>query len=978
DHIKEKDRSEYLEIRVDGEFYERFHMNDTPCREIGCRPEKIDVKFENGIDLFSITTNLKKSSINCSLDFTLVKSPTRLQFSTVINPIGGWRLRAELSLSFQMKRLWWNFFLKKFPKTNPSSITGQFQIYEDNKRVAEIRQFGFCTRIIPWFIEQIQLIEWKEKQRKQIREYRLQLQITSAHRELYRHVLLEKSFPPAAQEGIIGFSQEEIQEAEKNLFKINPYVSWDQSFVELVIWFKVDGYQWQEFQRDASQSLKWEFKPEDSARECRCEWVLFDLENRDNRLTVLKSGIEKRICWPGRVELRPFSAEKLLVWWDLEQKTIEKQIKTQWNVDLNEVGFFLKVHEEHLGNRTYRKDLECHLVELFSSHQNCYVNVEPGKCFSVEITARHYHHEIALTPVSCSIVTPIKPEQARGPGSGHRSLSRKWFHCSQREVHHLNGKDSHNKAKVLLHLHLHSPNMFRAEPFRESFLRPVTWPIRTSDGAEVHNTPGEWVFKNCLDSWLPLLRVFRKLARENVDYQVSLDISPPIAYVLTSPRFKDYMSRYLLRFQSYARGQIALMKSRWDNPDLIWAAERYLTDLEAIDTFYNHELGKDIAGAFRQLELQGFLELSTCTATHGMPAEMECLPDSLKAQIALAARSHHRIFGDRPRGIWLAENSFFPGVEHFLNAEALNYFFIEAEAVLCGSCQPTEKEYNPVVLPGSEIVAFGRSQLGRTQVWDAEIGYAGHPDFREYHFRHFGLPLKRITSKTSNDKQPYNPDNGESTARKLAQDFHNKLCDKAHELGHQAFRSTPLITCSYDAELFGHHWSEGPMFLEELLREFHRKNDIIGLITPSHYLVDQGQIPETMPNPSTWGHDALHVRWSDPKVAWTFKELSRADKLLNEYLRRRQSENFSDFQKKAVEQMAAELIRAQSSDLTFVIISGDFEEDMRREILKYLDYFYRLKHLIDNNKEDNEFLVFRRFENDMFPEIPDYYLYTPS
>ena len=45
-----------------------------------------------------------------------------------------------------------------------------------------------------------------------------------------------------------------------------------------------------------------------------------------------------------------------------------------------------------------------------------------------------------------------------------------------------------------------------------------------------------------------------------------------------------------------------------------------------------------------------------------------------------------------------------------------------------------------------------------------------------------------------------------------------------------------------------------------------------------------------------------------------------------------------------VEQMAAELIRAQSSDLTFVIMSGDFEEDMQREILKYFDYFYKLKH----------------------------------
>ena len=70
-----------------------------------------------------------------------------------------------------------------------------------------------------------------------------------------------------------------------------------------------------------------------------------------------------------------------------------------------------------------------------------------------------------------------------------------------------------------------------------------------------------------------------------------------------------------------------------------------------------------------------------------------------------------------------------------------------------------------------------------------------------------------------------------------------------------------------------------------------------------------------------------------------------------------------------MEQMKRELLRAESSDLTFVIMSGDFEEDMQREILKYLDYFFRLKSIIDNKKEDPAFLHFRLYENDMFLEI---------
>ena len=182
-----------------------------------------------------------------------------------------------------------------------------------------------------------------------------------------------------------------------------------------------------------------------------------------------------------------------------------------------------------------------------------------------------------------------------------------------------------------------------------------------------------------------------------------------------------------------------------------------------------------------------------------------------------------------------------------------------------------------------------------------------------------------------------------------------------------------MITCTYDAELFGHHWAEGPVFIEELLREFNRVGDYIGLTTPSHYLVGYPSLPEAIPNPSTWGHESTHIRWTDPKVAWTQRELERADGIEQHYLGRAIKGELNAYQKELVEQMGVELNRAISSDLTFVIISGDFEEDMQREIQKYLDYFYKLKYLIDNGVEDQEFLAFRRYENDMFPEIKDYY-----
>jgi 1,4-alpha-glucan branching enzyme len=962
-----------LEISFENKSIEINTFIDSPYVFIDGHPRHIKVCIKNGPLLFEVNTNLKDRETIERVHFDLNVKSRILSAATSIQPLPGWQVRAEILPYFNNYQDWLFAFIKKYPKADTSKLIGSYVLYEDGLETQAVRMFGFSSQIDWDIINHIQIQEKNYPDSQPVSQFKFQLQITSPHRELLKTILLEKTINAADCGGFIGFSEAEIIEAQNRLFEINPLVKWEQSYLELVFYFKGQETDWQEFQRDQAYGYRWDFIPDSSTHQCQIKWVLNDLTQPDCVLELKVSGIEHRMRWEPKVDLKPYHDKKLLAWWDLDKTEVAQVLKHEWDTDMSHVGFYLKVHEEYLGNRRHRSDLDVHIRKLFAPNQNIYFNVDDNKNYSVEIVARYKNQEHALTPVSSSIVSPRSKTNFNQADYNHRSMSDSWYHTTQHEVRHQNGDDSANKGKVLLHLHMHSPNLFRADPFRESFLRPGIWPIETVSGEEVHNTPGEWVLKNCLDSWLPLLRVFETLAADKIDFQVSLNISPPVAYTLSHPRFKDYMSRYLDRTMAHVKSQLQIMKSRLDAQEYIWAGERYLEDIKALAQFYNHDLGKDIIGTYRTLSNDGYLELSTCTATHGMAGLLQSTPDALNTQIQVAKQAHNRIFGDDPRGIWLAENSYFPGVEKVLEQHQLHYFFVEAEAILNGSVLPTEEEYNPVLIPASQICAFGRSRLGRMQVWDAKIGYAGHPDFREYHFRHFGLQLKRITTKLSNDKGPYNPDNAEKTARHLAQDFYIKLCDQIQKLERKHFQSIPLITCTYDAELFGHHWFEGPIFLEELLRECYRKSDYIGLTTPSHYLASFPSLPEMTPNPSTWGHESFHLRWTAPKVAWTFRELDRADQLLRQYLKKALHEEFNSKQNQAIQQMGAELIRSQSSDLTFVMISGDFEEDMQREILKYLDYFYMLKHMIDNNNVCDDFLFYRQHENDMFPEFRTFY-----
>ena len=965
--LKEKSQHQ-ASLKVDGQELKQLWLDAETESFIPNRAQEVELTCPGGV-IFRGSSNLKDLTLVCDLEFQSTPLAPQLGLAPCVSTERSFQVRSILTPYHQIES-WIRDQAKKQGHKDPNHLVGGLQFIEDGKEGPLQRIWGYALELDENLIEEIQIHDLREEKPQKPKAYRLELQLTSAHRECYRKRLIEREWDHF--EGIVNLAPEDIKEAQDALFAFDPLIRWEESFIELVGFFKHQDY-WQEMTRQTAWLHRWEHHPGPDVEQVQTKLVTWDLKKPGKTQEILTSPIAYRDHFPPKLALKPFSDHQILVWWDLEYHEVNQTIQETWGCDLNEVGFYLKVHEEYLGSRKPRPDLDSRIINLFTPWQNLYLTCQPDQCYSAEIVARHFEKELALTPVSGSIVTPKGEGEFPGEGAPIRHFSSHWHHPTQREVRHQNGSDRDNKAKVLFHLHMHSPNLFRAEQFREPYLKARPWPIRTPNGDEVHNPPGEWALKNCFDSWLPLLKCFHKLAQEGLDYQVSLDITPPVAYMISHPRFKDYFARYLLRIEEHAKAILAGMKSKLEAPELIWAAQKYLDRIMEISHFWRVDLQQDMIQCFRDLQNKGFLELSTCTATHGMPANLETTPDALDAQVAQAVSSHERIFGSKPAGIWLAENSCFPGVEKVIAKWGLHYYFVEAEAVLSGSHRPPAEEHHPLLSPINEVVAFGRSRMGRIQVWDAEVGYAGHPDFREYHHRHWGLPLKRITSKTSWQKAPYNADWGEGRAKELAQDFYQKLKGQAQGLGQADLPHQALITCTYDAELYGHHWYEGPWFLEELLREFYRNSSEVGLTTPSRYLAEHPNLPVSRPNPSTWGHEAQHSRWNDPEVAWVQREIERADGILSHYLGLCQKGELQSPFVDYVNQMARELLRAESSDLTFVIISGDFVEDMRREILKFLDYFYQLKGLIDNRLENEPFFMFRRLENDMFPDISDYY-----
>jgi 1,4-alpha-glucan branching enzyme len=126
--------------------------------------------------------------------------------------------------------------------------------------------------------------------------------------------------------------------------------------------------------------------------------------------------------------------------------------------------------------------------------------------------------------------------------------------------------------------------------------------------------------------------------------------------------------------------------------------------------------------------------------------------ESRRAQIEVAVANYKKHFGRQPRGIWLPECAYEPGIEDLLRDAGIEYFISDTHAILYGDPRPKYGVHAPVVCPNGTAV-FARDVETSQQVWSDVVGYPGSGVYREF-YRDIGwdLPIDYL--------KPYLDDDG--------------------------------------------------------------------------------------------------------------------------------------------------------------------------------------------------------------------------
>ena len=497
-----------------------------------------------------------------------------------------------------------------------------------------------------------------------------------------------------------------------------------------------------------------------------------------------------------------------------------------------------------------------------------------------------------------------------------------------------------------------------------------------------------WLYEAISETYIPLLKNFKKLVDEGVDFRITMSITPTLLSMLDNKLLQTKYINYLKKLIELSEKEIE--RTKYD--ERVNRLSHYYYDRYSNDLHLFRDVWKcNIIEQFKHFQDIGVLEIITCGATHGYFPILYVTEETIRAQIAVGVQTYERYFGRKPRGIWLPECGYVPEADKFLKEFGIEYAILESHGILYSDPTPIYGTCAPIVSPGG-LVCFGRDMKSSQQVWSSIDGYPGDFNYREFYRDigyeadydyikpyiahngvrvHTGIKYHRITGKTD-QKDYYDVQWAKDSAERQAGNFMNSRTEQIANIS-EYMEKPPIILCPYDAELYGHWWYEGPYWLYILFKKIYYDECNFELITPSEYIDKYPEMQVCAPCRSSWGANGYSGVWLNPTNDYVHRHLHKAGDRMVEL-----ATSYPDAEgiiKDALNQAARELLQAQTSCWLFIITNGTMVDYAKKRIKDHIGRFTKLYYEIKDNNVDKAFLEDIQLKDCIFPDI-DYHIYT--
>jgi len=499
----------------------------------------------------------------------------------------------------------------------------------------------------------------------------------------------------------------------------------------------------------------------------------------------------------------------------------------------------------------------------------------------------------------------------------------------------------------------------------------------------------ETLYEAIAETYLPLAQLLRRLNAEGISAPLTLSITPILAEQLDDPQIREGFVRYAEDRRGRAERDVERFAGSPFEASSRYALASWERTLEAY-----RELQGDLIGFFAQAQESGWIELMTSSATHAY-SPLLGHEGALWAQVKTGMSAYRSRYRREPAGYWLPEMGYRPrgpwerpflgllpslraGIDEFLMKAGARYTVLDAHlldgqpplspyASMDPQAGRSGDELFQVYELDSGLRVLPRNRETALRVWSHEHGYPGHGAYREFHWRdpESGLPHWRVTDRhlPIEAKLPYDPEAAKIQAEQDARDFADLLTQLARE------HPEGTICAAYDAELFGHWWHEGPIWLEAVARQLAGVQWVTAReairLTPVRGAFAEG----------SWGHGGGHAVWLNAETEDYWRQVYWAEDRMVEASYR--FERSPGERRRALQQLMRELLLLESSDWPFLIASGQAQEYARQRYKIHAERFARLLKMLESGAIEGGELATLEFIDNPFPEV-DPALYRES
>ncbi|OJF77089.1 MAG: hypothetical protein BKP49_02820 [Treponema sp. CETP13] len=469
---------------------------------------------------------------------------------------------------------------------------------------------------------------------------------------------------------------------------------------------------------------------------------------------------------------------------------------------------------------------------------------------------------------------------------------------------------------------------------------------------ESHSQWHKSLFPLMTNMYIPLLQAFENMEQDNVDFNVSMVVTPVLCSMLKDPILQEHYIVWLDRLIEFGEAEIKRYESQ---PLLKKNAEMYLDKLLDTKEYYQNILECDILKKLVYFADKKNVELLGTTATPLFLPHFADFPESINAQIEAGLISHKHSFGIKPDGFWLPFMGYVPGLENYIKLYGYNYTIVDTHGLLFAKPVPKNGIFTPVrtknnlamfarnydsYLEGCNDCDFFQSDNYRCE--ERDIGYeASKEDLSELLYAdgaRFETGFKYWSRKSSTE-QVYNPEVASQQVQIDAETFLNKNAKKLEEAEKICNTNVSLIDTLYLQDL-GRNWYESVEWIEQIFRQANKREDIqiekVSSLINNPYTLQEVKPSISAATPSGYGQELL-----DNSNSWMLFYVRKATERMLD-LAVRFDEN-TGLKARILDLAAKELMLAQSSDwakLVHLESNADFADERFRMCIKNFTTVY--------------------------------------